>query len=244
MRTMQELKDIKKVALYYKDRLKQLSPDGNYDVVGHSFGAVIGIQMCRKKVPMNALVILDPFDPSGLKNEDWNVDERFEMVFTYLRAYIPDRIIGQIQKDVMEIKGEQARVTKLIELMKHYGGKHLVGKDVDDIIRGSFERADMVIKYKKKNIEKMKSVSQQTSSKVVKRKLKQVQTDVSLVKLLKKEEDFTVLQDQVLNSYGFKREDFVGRFDIYTVTGNEADFLTTHLQKVSAIVKEKIVISS
>jgi len=239
MRTMQELKDIKKVAMYYKEKLKQLSPDGNYDVLGHSFGAVIGIHMCRKKVPMNTLMILDPFDPTGLQ-DDWNVDERFEMVFTYLRAYIPDRIIGQIQKDVMEIKGEQARVTKLIELMKHYGGKHLIGKDVDDIIRGSFERADMVIKYKKKNMEKMKSVSQAHSSKVVKKKLRQVQTDVSLIKLLKKEEDFTVLQDEMLTSYGFKREDFVGRFDIYTVIGNEADFLTTHLQKVSGIIKEKI----
>lgn len=203
---MQELKDIKKVATYYKDRLKQLQPEGDYDVVGHSFGAVIGIQMCRKKAPLKSLVLLDPFDPTTIVQQDWNIDERFEMVFTYLRAYIPDRIINQIQKDVMEIKGEQARITKLIELMKHYGGKHLHGKDVDDIIRGSFERADMVIKYKRKNIEKMKSVSQSHSSKVVKKKLKQVTTDVSLIKLLKREEDFQVIQENVLNSYGFKRE--------------------------------------
>ena len=203
---MQELKDIKKVATYYKERLKQLQPEGEIDVVGHSFGAVIGIQMCRKKAPLKALVLLDPFDPTTIVQQDWNIDERFEMVFTYLRAYIPDRIINQIQKDVMEIKGEQARITKLIELMKHYGGKHLHGKDVDDIIRGSFERADMVIKYKRKNIEKMKSVSQSHSSKVVKKKLKQVTTDVSLIKLLKREEDFQVIQENVLNSYGFKRE--------------------------------------
>jgi hypothetical protein len=32
----------------------------------------------------------------------------------------------------------------------------------------------------------------------------------------------------------------LGRFDIYTVIGNEADFLTVHLAKVSDIVKEKI----
>ena len=206
MRTMQEMKDIKKVALYYKDKLKVLAPEGQYDVVGHSFGAVIGIHMCRKKAPLNTLILLDPFDPSAVQTQDWNVDERFEMVFTYLRAYIPERIINQIMKDVMEIKGEQARITKLIELMKHYGGKHLHGKDVDDIIRGSFERADMVIKYKKKNIEKMRSVSQSTSSKVVKKKLKQVETDVSLVKLLKKEEDFQIIQENVLQEYGFKRE--------------------------------------
>ncbi|XP_054169344.1 fatty acid synthase-like [Oppia nitens] len=240
MKAMQEIKDIKKVAIYYKEKLKQLAPEGDYDLVGHSFGAVIGIQMCRKKVPIRALVLLDPFDPTGLQNQDWNIDERFEMVFTYLKAYIPERIINQIQKDVMEIKGEQARITKLIELMKHYGGKHLHGKDVEDIIRGSFERADMVIKYKKKNIEKMKSISQTHSSKVVKKKLKQVTTDVSLIKLLKKEEDFQVLQETALNSYGFRREDFVGRFDVYTVLGSEADFLTTHLEKVTETITSKL----
>ena len=186
MKTYQDLKDIKKVALFYKEKLKQLQPEGDYDVVGHSFGAVIGIQMCRKKAPLKSLVLLDPFDPAGLQNHDWNIDERFEMVFTYLKAYIPERIINQIQKDVMEIKGEQARITKLIG--------------------GSFERADMVIKYKKKNIEKMRSVSQSTQNRVVKKKLKQVTTDVGLVKLLRKEEDFQILQDEVLDSYGVRRE--------------------------------------
>ncbi|CAG2105802.1 unnamed protein product [Medioppia subpectinata] len=240
MKAMQELKDIKKVALYYKEKLRQLAPEGNYDIVGHSFGAVIGIQMCRKKVDIKSLTLLDPFDPTGLQNHDWNIDERFEMVFTYLKAYIPERIINQIQKDVMEIKGEQARITKLIELMKHYGGKHLHGKDVDDIIRGSFERADMVIKFKKRNIEKMKTLSQTHSTKVVKKKLKQVTTDVSLIKLLKKEEHFQVIQETVLNSYGFRREDFLGRFDIFTVLGSEADFLSTHLPKVTEIISNKI----
>jgi len=124
--------------------------------------------------------------------------------------------------------------------MKHYGGKHLHGKDVDDIIRGSFERADMVIKYKKKNIEKMRSVSQSTQNKVVKKKLKQVTTDVALVKLLKKEEDFQVLQQEVLDSYGFRREEILGRFDIYTVLGSEADFLGLHLPKITEIITQKI----
>jgi thioesterase domain-containing protein len=103
VKTMQELKDIKKVSDFYKDRLKQLMPEGNYDIVGHSFGAIVGIHMCRKHVPINTLLILDPSD-AGVK-DDWSTDERFEIVFVYLRAFMPERILLRIQKEVMEIKG-------------------------------------------------------------------------------------------------------------------------------------------
>ncbi len=103
MKTMQDLKDIKKVSEFYRNILKQLMPEGHYDVVGHSFGAIVGIHMCRKHAPMDSLIILDPSD-AGIK-DDWSSDERFEILFSYLNAYIPDRILSRIQKEVMEIKG-------------------------------------------------------------------------------------------------------------------------------------------
>jgi len=104
MRTMQEFKDIKKVSEFYKDKLKQLMPEGHYEIVGHSFGAIVGIHMCRKYAPMDTLIILDPSD-AGIK-DDWSADERFEILFSYLRAFIPERILERIQKEVMEIKGK------------------------------------------------------------------------------------------------------------------------------------------
>ena len=82
MKTMQELRDIKKVSLYYKERLKQLVPEGHYDVVGHSFGAVIGIHMCRKQVPMDTFIILDPSDHE-IKEE--NQDERYVFFVFYIK---------------------------------------------------------------------------------------------------------------------------------------------------------------
>ena len=104
MKTMHELKDIKKVSDFYKDLLKKLMPDGHYDIVGHSFGAIVGIHMCRKHTPMDTLVILDSSD-AGIK-DDWSADERFEILFGYLRAYMPERILMRIYKEVMEIKGQ------------------------------------------------------------------------------------------------------------------------------------------
>ena len=102
--------------------------------------------------------------------------------------------------------GEQARISKLIELLKHYGGKHLVGKDVDDIIKGSFERAEMVVRYRKKNIAKMQSLKQSQTSKMIKRKIKNIKTDVTVVKLLSREEELQKIQDRILTDFGIKRE--------------------------------------
>ncbi|CAG2113120.1 unnamed protein product, partial [Medioppia subpectinata] len=237
MKTMQELKDIKKVSDFYKERLKQMMPEGNYDIVGHSFGAIVGIHMCRKHVPIKTLLILDPSD-AGVK-DDWSADERFEMVFVYLRAFMPERILLRIQKEVMEIKGENARINKLIELLKHYGGKHLMGKDVDEIIKGSFERAEMVVKYRKKNIAKMQTLKHSQTTKMIKRKIKNITTDVTVVKLLRKEEEFQRIQDRILHDFGIKREDFEGRFDVHTILGSEQDFLSTHLDRVTEICKNK-----
>ncbi len=103
MKTMQDLKDIKKVSQFYKNKLKQLMPEGHYDIVGHSFGAIIGLQMCRKQVPIDSLIIIDPSD-AEIKDE-WNCDERFEILFSYLSAYMPDRLLLRIKKEVMEING-------------------------------------------------------------------------------------------------------------------------------------------
>jgi uncharacterized protein (DUF1330 family) len=104
-------------------------------------------------------------------------------------------------------KGEQQRINKLSELLKHYGGRHLVGKDFDEILRSSFERADMVVDYRIKYIDKLQSLkNSQTNQKIVKRRLKNIKTNVSVIKLIRKEEDLQKIQNRVLNEFGFKRE--------------------------------------
>ena len=90
--------------------------------------------------------------------------------------------------------------------MKHYGGKHLVGKDVDDIIKSSFDRAEMVVRYRKKNVAKMQSLKHSQTAKMIKRKIKNIGTDVTVVKLLRKEEEFQRIEDRILADFGIKRE--------------------------------------
>jgi len=201
---MNDLKDLKKVCQYYKSLIEQISPDGNYDIVGHSFGALIGVHLERKHLSMKNLILLDPFD-TDFRKESKEEDERLILVFMYLSSYMPQRINAQIQKEVLEIKGEQARINKIVELMKHYGGKHLVGKEYEDIIRGSFERADMMTKYKRKNMEKL-NVFEYKGKQIIKKKLKDTKTRFTLIKLTRKEINPEIVETQLRKSFGFKKE--------------------------------------
>jgi len=95
----------------------------------------------------------------------------------------------------------------LSELLKHYGGRHLVGKDFDEILKSSFERAEMVVKYRIKYIDKLQRLKNcETSHKTVKRRLKNIKTNVSIIKLIQKEEQLHKIRNRILNEFGFKRE--------------------------------------
>ena len=191
------------MSLYYKDKLKHIAPEGRYDLVGHSFGGVVAIHMMRKLAPVANLIIMDP-SQAGLKDYQ-EEDERMDMLFTYLKVYIPERVLNQVKKDVMECPTESSRVSKLIELLKHYGGKHLQGKDVDEIMRASFDRADMMIRYKRKNAAKAQAYKAQTQM-VIKQKLKRINASATVIKLLRKPEDLQVIEEKILETYGLKKE--------------------------------------
>lgn len=58
---MDDLKNIKEIALYYIQLLKSVQPKGNYDLITFSFGSVIGLEMCNKKAHINKLFVIDAF---------------------------------------------------------------------------------------------------------------------------------------------------------------------------------------
>ncbi|CAG2166707.1 unnamed protein product, partial [Oppiella nova] len=99
---------------------------------------------------------------------------------------------------------------------------------------------EMVVRYRKKNIAKMQTLKHSHTTKMIKRQIKNINTDVTVVKLLRKEEELVRIQDRILHDFGIKREDFEGRFDIHTIVGTEAEFLSTHLDRVTEILKQKI----
>ena len=65
---MKNLKSIKEISAYYTDLMKKLSPNGNYDIVGHSFGALIVMKMLRK-APIGRAVIIDILSKTNLEED-------------------------------------------------------------------------------------------------------------------------------------------------------------------------------
>jgi acyl carrier protein len=240
MKNMKEMKEVKKVSKYFVEKLKQVSPEGQFDLIGHSFGAIISLNMLRKGVPIRKLVVLDT-SHKGV-NETPEKDEKFDIFFSYLGSFFPMRVLEQLRGDVMCIKEDSGRINKLIEFITQYGGKHLQGKDADSILRGSFDRADMIIHYKRKNMVKLQAL-QEHAPKIIKKRLNKIGSNVTVLKLMRDEEEFKNIREIMMVEYGVKSEDCATPFDFHPVYGREGEFLNEengNLEAVAAIVNEKL----
>ncbi|KAF7488070.1 Fatty acid synthase [Sarcoptes scabiei] len=239
MRKMSELNNIKKVAEYFKGVLAKLEPKGDHEIIGHSFGAIVGIHMCRKIVPIKTMIVLDPMDVSNFK-EEFDRNEKVEMVLSYLRNFMSERLVDKVRKEALSVKNEQECIQRIADVLKSHGGKAINSKDIDDIIKDSFYRAEMVLKYQQKNIRKLRMFGRDFTQKTVQKMMKKITVNVTVIKRMAQESDVEKLNQILLTSYGIARQDFVGRFDVYQVIGNEEEYLTTHLHYISKMIKFKL----
>lgn len=205
MRKMNELNSIKKVAEYFKGVLIRLEPKGEHEIVGHSFGAIVGIHMCRKNVPVKTLVVLDPMDISNFK-EEFDRNEKVELVLSYLRNFMSERLVEKVRKEALSVKQEQESIQRIADVLKSHGGKAISSKDIDDIIKDSFYRAEMILKYQQKNIRKLKMFGREMSQKAVKKFMNKILVNVTVLKRMNEEGDIDKLSTILLTSYGIRRE--------------------------------------
>jgi len=206
IRKMSELKSIKKVADYFKGVLYKLEPKGDYELVGHSFGAIVGIHMCRKGMPIKTLLIMDPMDASNFK-EEYDRNEKVELVLSYLRNFLTERLIDKLRKEALNMKTESECIQRISDSLKSHSGKQVNAKDIEDIIKDSFDRAEMVLKYQQKNIRKLKMFGREVAQKTVQKLLlHKITVNVTVIKRLLKESDMERLNQLLLESYGINRQ--------------------------------------
>ncbi|KAH9507034.1 hypothetical protein DERF_011738 [Dermatophagoides farinae] len=241
MRKMNELNNIKKVAEYFKGVLAKLEPKGEHEIVGHSFGAIVGIHMCRKAVPIKTMIVLDPMDVSNFK-EEFDRNEKVEMILSYLRNFMSERLVDKVRKEALSVKNEQECIQRIADVLKSHGGKAINSKDIDDIIKDSFVRSEMILKYQQKNIRKLRMFGRDFTQKTVQKMMKKITVNVSVIKRMTQESEIDKLNHILLTSYGIARKDFIGRFDVYQVIGNEEEYLTTHLHYITKLIKLKLTL--
>ena len=100
---MKNLKTIKEISAYYTDLLKKLSPNGNYDIVGHSFGALIVMKMLRK-APIGRAVIIDILSKTDFEEDMDNEKQFFDFITSFITENMPKNLSEKIKRDFDAIK--------------------------------------------------------------------------------------------------------------------------------------------
>ncbi len=162
MRNLNEMKDISN---YYINLLKSLSPNGNYDIVGHSFGALILTKMLRK-APIRRAVIIDVFSNCKFEDEVKSDEYFFEFIEKFIRSiFVSETIRERISRDLSKIKDIEGKLKKLSLEYREFGGKSIVDKDLDEILRNTYERAKVIYNYRSKSTKKFKKFKENLGKK-------------------------------------------------------------------------------
>jgi thioesterase domain-containing protein/acyl carrier protein len=165
---MKNLNNVKDISNYYINLLKKLSPNGNYDIVGHSFGAVIATKMLRK-APIGRAVIIDILSNTTIEDEINNEEFLFESINKFIKSiFVSDTVRERISRDLDAIKDINEKLKKISSELRDFGGKSLVDKDLDEILRNTYERGKIILNYRSKSLKKFKKIKQNLSKKFLK----------------------------------------------------------------------------
>jgi thioesterase domain-containing protein len=148
-RDMDHLKNMKEISIYYMNLLKKLSPNDKYDIVGHSFGALIATQMFNK-APVGRLLIIDLISNKTVDKEFLSDEELFENVQNFTVQSIPETFRDRLEKDLNAIKDIDQKIKKVVIEIKEFGGKDLIGKDMEEIFKNSLERGKLLYSHRLK----------------------------------------------------------------------------------------------
>jgi hypothetical protein len=138
--------------------LKKLSPNDKYDIVGHSFGALIATKMFNK-APVGRLLIIDLISNKTVDKEFLSDEELFENVQNFIIQNIPETFRYRLERDLNAIKDIDQKIKKVVIEIKEFGGKDLIGKDMEEIFKKSLERGKLLYSYRvkiMKNVEMFK----------------------------------------------------------------------------------------
>jgi thioesterase domain-containing protein/acyl carrier protein len=167
-RDMKNLNKMKEISDYYLNLLKKLSPNGNYDVVGYSFGGLIARKMLTKG-PVGRVVIIDILSNPDLNVEEVSNEYIFESsVKKFFLQILPEFLNERIQRTLNPIKDSNEKLKKICSELKEFGGKSLVDKDMEEILRNTLERGKLLVNYRINSMKKFKQLKQKMAKKFLK----------------------------------------------------------------------------
>lgn len=232
-RHLNSFKTLKAIVKYYHDLLLRLDAggDGTYDLMCTSFGALIISVMARSKrmsatLKVGKLIIFDllPINLDGMTDESQLANYKVNLMFNYIRLYIPERICEQSMKEILELNCEKERVEKTTELMRKCVGNNLQGADMAEIIGNSYERASLMLKYHFEMRRKSKSTVRRILVEVMHQN---EQIFLEYIKLIDKEDHIKGYERKLKSIFDVDtfEEQFSDRYRMHLVQGSQEDLI-------------------
>ena len=159
LRDMENMTTIKDIGKYYIDLLKTVHPKGDYDIVGHFYGALIAMQMLKKKAPVGKAVIIDMLSDAQINEDMMSDDYILDIIITFIAKDLPTVVKDKIRRDTALKPDINSKLVKISDELKDFVGKSLVSRDLEEILINSFKRAKLFSTYRfqmKNKFKKMK----------------------------------------------------------------------------------------
>ena len=166
MKDMEKLKSVKEISNYYIKVLNTIHPEGNYDIVGHFYGALIVTKMLKKKAPIGRAAIIDMMSATDIDEEmHSNDDKMIDMIMKFICKDLPKPISDKLSRELRLKSDVNGKLSKLSSEIKDFVGKGFVARDLDDILKNSFARAKLFTSYRLKFKNKLNSAKMSAGKK-------------------------------------------------------------------------------
>ena len=200
LRDMENMRSLKEISRYYINLMKALEPKGNYDIVGHFYGALIAMKML-KRAPINRAVIIDMLSEVKLDEECLTDDYLIDLILKLITKDLPTVMHDKMSRDIQTKPDVPSKLAKISDELKEFVGKSLVSRDLEEILNNSFKRAKLFTTYRL-NMKKKLRLGQ-LSDKMGKKFL-EMSGKVLIIKPFEAPEDIEEIgdvTDQIKNAY-------------------------------------------
>ena len=198
-KNMEKLTSLKDITKYYTDLLKEIHPKGDYDIVGHFYGALIAMQMLKKRAPIGKAVIIDMMSDVRMDEDMLSDDFLLDLIGRFISKDLPKPVKEKIQRDMNSKHDVQGKLSKLSDEVKDFVGKSLVSRDLEEILMNSFIRAKLFTQYR------LKMKDKYTTAKMsIGKKFLEMTGKVLIIKPIEFGDDigdFGDISDKIRNSY-------------------------------------------
>ena len=122
LRDMENMRSLKEINRYYIDLMKALEPKGNYDNVGHFYGALVAIKML-KRAPINRAVIIDMLFKLKLDEECVTDDYLIDLILKLITKYLPTVMHDKMSRDIQIKPDVPSKLAKIFDELKEFVGR-------------------------------------------------------------------------------------------------------------------------